>query len=184
MDVEDGAGANDPAAAGGAGKPTDPAAGGDAGTAQAPTDPAAAEGAGKADVRPQWAIDAGLFVNDRVLGTTTRNKNKWDHKEGTILALLTAKCKVQIESVGISQGMQHLYDPKQVTKIETTAAEGARQGGQGDAGAAGSAESSGVATGGGNAAEEVQEPPDKKPRLELTEEVLMEDLFADSELEE
>ena len=86
---------------------------------------AAAAGASDGDNRPGWAKELNLFIGDRVLTSAKRYTELWDNKEGTVLGLLSSKCKVQIETEGATRGQIHQFDPARITKIEAKTTSGA-----------------------------------------------------------
>ena len=51
--------------------------------------------------------------------SSSRKKESWDNKTGTVVALLTDNCKVMITSEGPTKGVKHLYRPKTIQKIAT-----------------------------------------------------------------
>ena len=111
MEAAEDAAAGAGAAAGvAAGAAADAAAGAAAGAAAAGATP-------EEDKRPGWAKDMDLSVGDSVCGQAKRFQDMWNDKEGTVIGLLSSKCKVKIETEGKTYGQFHLYEPKHVQKI-------------------------------------------------------------------
>ena len=53
----------------------------------------------------------------RHLCPAKRFQELWNDKEGTVIGLLTSKCKVKIETEGQTYGQVHNYEPKYIQKI-------------------------------------------------------------------